>query len=395
MGKTSSREHMLKALSCEEADHIPCCFMSFTALRKRCNEDMFELCKAEREMGFDSMLFIPAAPRSERTEHPDLRGLPVRFHPQVSTRTWRENGDRGETTLHREYSTPSGTLCTSVRVSDDWPHGEHIPFVDDFQVPRSIKNLITGPEDLPALAYLLVPPTDEDKASFQQEAGRAHTFVKEHEVLLAGGWGVGLDMANWLCGMQNLMMLTMTDSDFVAELLKMIHEWNMKRMRVVLEGGVDLYIRRAWYEGCDFVIPDFFEKAVLPHLKSEVDLAHVHGTKFGYICSSGTRPMLDFYMQAGIDVLIGIDPVQGTYTDMAFMREKAAGKMCLWGGVCGAVTVEMGSEDEIRAAVRAAIDTLGPDGFILSPIDNITVDAPKTWSNIDVFKDEWQRTAGA
>jgi hypothetical protein len=34
---------------------------------------------------------------------------------------------------------------------------------------------------------------------------------------------------------------------------------------------------------------------------------------------------------------------------------------------------------------------LGPDGFILSPVDNITVDAPRTWHNIDAFIDEWRR----
>lgn len=57
----------------------------------------------------------------------------------------------------------------------------------------------------------------------------------------------------------------------------------------------------------------------------------------------------------------------------------------------GAVTVELGSEEEIRAAVQKAIATLGPAGFVLSPVDNITIDAPQTWRNIDVFLDEWQR----
>ena len=89
--------------------------------------------------------------------------------------------------------------------------------------------------------------------------------------------------------------------------------------------GVDLYIRRAWYEGCDFVIPKFYKNEVLPRLKAEVDLAHEYGTKFGYICSSGTKPMLDFYPQAGFDVLIGVDPIQGTHTDMPLMKEKLGG----------------------------------------------------------------------
>ena len=129
----------------------------------------------------------------------------------------------------------------------------------------------------------------------------------------------------------------------------------------------------------------------MPRLKAEVDLAHERGARFGYICSSGTRPMLDAYLEAGIDVLIGVDPIQGTFTDMPLMRKKLAGRVCLWGGVSGAVTVEMGTEQDVRAAVRETIRTLGRDGFILSPVDNLTVDAPRTWQNVDHLIDEWQQ----
>jgi hypothetical protein len=77
---------------------------------------------------------------------------------------------------------------------------------------------------------------------------------------------------------------------------------------------------------------------------------------------------------------------------MPLLKEKLADEICLWGGVSGAVTVEMGSEDEIRSAVQTAVETLGPEGLILSPIDNITVDEPKTWKNIEIFLDEWRKS---
>jgi len=342
-------------------------------------------------MGLDSMLFIPAAPRLERLDHPDLRGLPVRFHPKVQIREWREERQGDSAVLHKEYLTPAGKLTSSVRLSEDWPHGDHIPFVDDYQVPRSLKPLITQAEDLEPLRYLLMPPTEEDVARFTKEAQDARGFAEEHDVLLVGGWGVGLDMADWLCGIQNLMMLVMDRPDFATDLVEMIHVWNKRRMEVVLSAPVDLYIRRAWYEGCDFVPPRFFRDSILPRLKAEVDLAHEHGAKFGYICTSGTRPMLDYYLESGIDVLIGVDPIQGTYTDMPLMKRKLGQRMCLWGGVSGAVTVETGTEEDVRAAVRDAIRVLGPSGFVLSPVDNITVDSPLTWSNIGIFIDEWRR----
>jgi hypothetical protein len=201
-----------------------------------------------------------------------------------------------------------------------------------------------------------------------------------------------MDMANWLCGMQDLMVLTIEQPDFVDQLLEMIHVWNVARMEVVLSAPIDLYIRRAWYEGADFVTPRFYRESILPRLRAEAALAHERGVRFGYICSSGTKPMLGDYLEAGIDVLIGVDPIQGTYTDLPAMRETLGGRVCLWGGVSGAVTVEMGTAEEVRAAVRGAIETLGPEGLILSPVDNITVDGPRTWRNIHAFIDEWRRS---
>jgi hypothetical protein len=351
---------------------------------------MFRLTEAELALGLDSMLFIPTLPRPLRPEHPHLRGLPVRFDPAVRITEGYSRSETGTEELYRLYDTPAGELTCSVQVSQDWPHGDHIPFIDDYQVPRSVKPLITSMEDLEALQFLLMTPSIDDITLFQKEVIIAHRFVKQHKVLLAGGWGVGVDMAFWLCGIQNFMLAMLQEREFARQLLEMIHIWNQERMRIVLSAPVDLYIRRAWYEGCDFVTPRTYRDLLLPYLKAEVDLAHEHGVKFGYICTSGINPMLDLFLEAGIDVLIGIDPVQGTHTDMSRIKMKAGTKMCLWGGVSGAITIERGTEQEIRQATSQAISTLGPTGFILSPIDNITEDQPKTWQNIDVFINEWQ-----
>ena len=145
MARLSSRERMLRSISCMETDHIPCCFMSFAALRKRLNDNLFMVTESELSMGLDSMLFIPMAPRSQRKEHPDLRGLSVKFHPQVTVKEWSEKKTRSLGVLNKEYSTPAGKLTTSVNLSEDWPHGDHIPFIDDYQIPRVIKPLITPP----------------------------------------------------------------------------------------------------------------------------------------------------------------------------------------------------------------------------------------------------------
>jgi hypothetical protein len=101
-------------------------------------------------------------------------------------------------------------------------------------------------------------------------------------------------------------------------------------------------------------------------------------------------PVLDQIIEAGVDVLIGVDPVEGKGTDLAEMRRRSAGRLALWGGVNGFVTVERGTPEEVRAAVRTALDTLGPTGFILSPVDNIRDETPEVWRSVEAFIDAWQ-----
>jgi hypothetical protein len=390
MPNLTSRERMLRAINLQEVDHIPCCFMLFTALCDREDETLGKLVEAEMAMGVDSRLLIPITSRREQVEHPDLWGLPVRFHPQVEVREQREYVRGGSDILHKDYVTPAGTLSTRVRLSRDWPHGDHVPFMSDFLVPRSTKRLISGPEDLEALQFLLSPPQKRDIAQFRREAKQARAYADAQGVVLAGGWGIGLDMTAWLCGMEEMIVVTMEQPSFTEDLLEMIHAWNMQRMELVLSAPVDLYIRRGWYEGCDFVTPRFFRERILPRLKREADLAHERGAKFANIISSGIVPLLDYYLEAGVDVLIGVDPIQGTHTDMAAIKKHVGHRICLWGGVSGSITVELGTEEEVRAAVRKATQTLGPDGFILSPVDNVRDVTPVTWRNVDVFIDEWR-----
>jgi len=393
MEYSSPRNCLKRAINLEETDRIPCCFMSFSVMRKRFNENRYESSLEELKMGLDPMLFIPKASRNERPQHPDLRGLPIHIHPDVKTRHWFSKQD-GLSVLNKEYSTPDGSLTTAVKLSADWPHGNQIPFIDDYQVPRTLKPLVTDRNDLEIIRkYFLMPPDTTEIRNFKKEYREAKRFVEEHDLLLTGGWGVGLDMAFWLCGMQDLLFKMMEDPGLVKEMLKIIHEWNKKRMITILSEGVDLYMRRSFYEGCDFVTPEFFKDAILPLLKSETEVAHKYRAKLGYICTSGQIPMLDFYLESGIDVLIGVDPVQGTHTEMDTLKRKIGHKICLWGGVSGAITIERGNETDVREAVQRAVRSLGPNGFVLSPVDNITIDDPLTWKNIGVFIDEWQKRA--
>jgi hypothetical protein len=114
----------------------------------------------------DSWLFVPSSWRGQRLLHPDLRGLPVRLPPEVRTELWIERPpDEEFPILHKAYHTPAGDLSVAVRKTEDWTHGNAIPFMDDYQIPRALKPLIATREDLDVLRWMLRPPSAEDVAA--------------------------------------------------------------------------------------------------------------------------------------------------------------------------------------------------------------------------------------
>ncbi len=387
----SSRERMLAALSCALVDYPPCCFMQFSGLEAKCNSQL-QMAEQYLAWGMDAMIQVPPWLLTAGGDTADLRGLPVHFHPGVRVREWQEPAAEGERyrTLNKEYATPAGSLTTRINQTDDWPYGDHVPFLDDFNVPRAQKHLVTGAQDLAALRYLLPPPDKAIIAEFRENSRPAQQFARKHDLLVSGGAGVGADMAGWLFGLQELIVASVRQPDLVSELMQIIADWNIGRMQVVLDAGIDLWVRRGWYESCDFWSPKLYRKFILPHIEREAELAHGHGVKFGYILTSRVMPLLDMIVEAGVDVLIGVDPVMGG-TNLKQLKEKANGCLCLWGGVNGPITVERGSPEEVRRATQEALALLAPgNGFILSPVDEVDDPSEHAWHNVEVLIETWK-----
>ncbi|MCC7262990.1 MAG: hypothetical protein IT369_10750 [Candidatus Latescibacteria bacterium] len=406
-GTISSRDRMLAALHCNTPDHVPLAFMIFTALGDRLRQqgrasDPVAQVEAQLELGVDVVVDLTTfAPLAAETGHADALGLPVRFAPQVRTRQWAEirQGHRYPV-LHREYATPSGALVVSVDQTDDWPYGSaaggdfRVPFMDDYLAPRCSRHLVPTPGDLAVLRHLLTPPTATDLKTCRQAWEQGRRVARQHDLLLAGGWGVGSDALAWFCGLEQAVMMALDQPGFFAELLGLIAAWNRPRMQAFLDFGVDLFVRRAWYEGVDFWSPALFRQFFFPILREEVELAHQAGARYGYILTSGSMPLHDQLLELGIDVLIGPDPVQGKGTDLGQMAAQLRGRMCTWGGINGFITVELGTKEEIDAAVRAAVGTLGPGGFILSPVDNVRDPSDLVWEKVLSLIAAWKKYRG-
>ncbi len=386
----SSRERMLCAIDRGRPDHVPLAFMIFAALERRCTSPL-EFFERQVAMGLDTVVDLFRLNADEMGDCGDAYGPPVRFGSEVEVREWRTMpADERYPLLHKHYVTPDGTLSCVVRQTDDWPYGDHVPFLDDYVEARAVEPLVTGFEDLAALRHLLGPPRRHDLERCRQLWAEGRRFAERHGLLTAGGWGVGADALAWLCGLEASVMMAVDRPELLDAILDIVSEWNHWRMETVLDASPDLFVRRAWYEGTDFWSPALYRRFFLPRLAAEVRLAHEGGAKFAYILTSGAMAVLDQIVEAGVDVLVGVDPVQGKGTDMAAMKERTRGKLALWGGVNGFLTVERGTPEGIREAVKLALDTLGRDGFILSPVDNVRDMSEDAWINVRALVEAWQ-----
>jgi uroporphyrinogen-III decarboxylase len=384
----TSRQRLLTALNCDEIDIPPCSFMMYKGLLSR-SHDYLHFVQQQLELGLDTYVQIPPRPPLVKSDSYNLHGLPVRYHPKVEINEWKKTSPNLKwPLLFKEYHTPAGILRAEVYQDEEWPYGNHIPFLDDYIETRSRKYLISQPEDLEAIKFLLVPPTEAEIKTFQDETRAASAFARENKLLTVGGWGVGADLVGWVYGLQNMMYASNDNPDFLKDLLKLIAEWNRSRMEVVLKENVDLFIKRAWYENCDFWSPKTWQTHIYPILKEDVELVHSRGALFGYIITSNAMPLLDMIKDAGVDTIIGVDPKMW---DLVLTKKKLNGKVCLWGGVNGHLTVEKGREVDVRSEVETAIRLLAlGGGFILSPVDNVRTYTPKSKKNVHMLIKTWR-----
>jgi uroporphyrinogen decarboxylase len=99
-------------------------------------------------------------------------------------------------------------------------------------------------------------------------------------------------------------------------------------------------------------------------------------------------PLLETMKEIGVDILYGLDPVQGG-TDLPLAKKLVGDRVCLWGGMNSAITLNHGTPEEIRRSAKLAIQTLAPGGgFIFSSIDQVFEDTP--WRNIEIMIDTWK-----
>ena len=381
----SSRERLLAAIEHRPVDRVPLCFEGV------CHGSVVPI---------DRRYPDPL----DRARYYLSRGVDHAVHltpPWVSTSNVQTRqgvqAQPGEAApiLVKEYVTPAGALQQVIRTSADYPH-THVPLFSDHHVPptRSLRYLVNGAEDLPALEYILQAPGPEELAPFRAQSAAARRFCDDAGLLLAG---VG-DPIIWLSGIEPVLLAALDDPAFLEAYVAVVARCNLRIMELLIDAGVDVIVRRGWYESTDFWSPTLYRRFLFAPLQQEVHLARQAGVKLSYVMNTGAMPLLPAFADLGFDVLSNLDPL-GPGMDLAAVKARIGDDICLCGGVNNTHVLEQGSGVEVERAVCEAIDSLAPgSGFILAPGDSVGyvdgLDTDLVQRNIDVMIATWQRVCG-
>ena len=386
----NSRERFLSAIRRKPVDHVPL-YLRLWDMGSGVDNIPFnwreQISRAENLLRLevdDTLLLQPPCGYTEEYIADQSQGV---SGVDIALTEPATNGDYPR--LKKTYHTPAGDLSQTVKITEDWPYDRDIMLFNDFNIPRQVEPLIKTSEDVKRLRYLLASPTEQQLVEFRSRSKMLHQAAGRLGVALDGGWSALGDSAVWLCGMENVLYWQMDVPELLEALLDVLLEWELQRIDLLLEEGIDVLVHMAWYEGTDFWTPKNYRRIIRPRLQQLIDRAHGGNLPFRYIITKGWKALRNDLLEMGVDCVMGVDPVQDAL-DLAEVKRQVGGQISLMGGMNAAVTLSMGSDVEIRQAVDRAFEILSPgNGFILFPVDNVFCDLP--WEKVEIVIDQWKK----
>lgn len=178
--------------------------------------------------------------------------------------------------------------------------------------------------------------------------------------------------AAYLTGLDNLLVYVLTEPELANMILEKVLDCTVCIARNAIRAGADIVSLGDDYahNGGPLMAPEQFREFVYPRLKKMVDAIHEEGALCVKHSDGYLWPILDLIVDAGPDALNPIDPVAGM--DLGEMKKAYGSRVCLVGNIdCGEL-LSNGTEEQVREAVRHAIETAAPGGgYILSSSNSI------------------------
>ena len=175
-----------------------------------------------------------------------------------------------------------------------------------------------------------------------------------------------------LLGYENALMGMLLDKPNFTDLLKRVVEFNLTLAEVAVKRyGVEIVATTddvATGRG-PIIRPAVYAETIAPYFKEVVRGYKSLGLIVIKHSDGDVLPLLDHWLDAGIDCLDPIDPGGGL--DMGEMKAKYGDRICLKGNIDCTGHLCDGTPEQVAEEVRVCIEKGGPGGLIVSSSNTI------------------------
>jgi uroporphyrinogen-III decarboxylase len=304
-------------------------------------------------------------PDAERGQYFDPDHMPGNLDARrIATDDWRIESeiipDDKYKTERYSFITPDGTLSTLLQSN------EYTSWVTE----RLIKNK----NDIDIIAqYAPSIICDIEKinhiAESYGERGIVRGLINFFEVY--GQSGCWQDAAV-LYGIENLIMATFEDPDWVHRFLQILFERKKIYVRSLKGAKYDLIEHGGGDASSTVISPQIFEKFVAPYDAPLIDIAHAQGQRIVYHTCGGMMPILEIIADMKPDAMETFTPpAMGGDVNLMEAKARIGRGVCMIGGFDQFHFFNDCTEEQVRAEVRRCFNEAGEGGrYILSPSDH-------------------------
>jgi hypothetical protein len=332
--------------------------------------------------GMDPIRWVVAhRPSNPDTEYPDPGQGQIGFLDarRVASDQWRIREEplpgHAYPTVRYTLETPGGSLSTVLQSN------QHTTWVTE--------HLIKDPRDIDLIAnYATSPACDVEAINRAAEDFGDQGLVRGHFCCfdIYGQPGCWQDAA-CLVGIENLILATFDDPDWVHSLLRILLDRKLAYTQSLLGAQYDLIELGGGDASSTDISPKLFDEFVAPYDRRIIEAAHQAGQRVVYHTCGGMMPLLERIADMEPDAMETFTPAaMGGDADLREAKERIGDRVCMIGGFDQFHFFSGCSPEATRAEVRRCFQAAGQNGgFILSPSDHFFEAQPEL---LRAFADE-------
>jgi hypothetical protein len=304
---------------------------------------------------------------------------------RVWSEDWQVHGEEimdGATPTSRfRFVTPKGELTMATQSN------EHTSWVTE--------HLIKQPEDIDLIGEFCPEPLcDVDAINRTATAFGDRGLVRGHicGFDVYGQPGCWQDAA-CLVGIENLILATYDDPDWVHALLRILQHRKLTFAKSLKGAHYDVLELGGGDASSTVISPAIFDAFVAPYDQPIIEAAQTAGQRIVYHTCGGMMPLLERIADMGPNAMETFTPRDmGGDVDLAAAKQRIGDRVCMIGGFDQYHFFTGCTPEQTRAEVRRCFAAAGEGGgYILSPSDHFFEAEPEL---LHAFADEARKCVG-